>query len=538
MATEIKAPYNVFFGEDGYPLEGGYIFIGLDGLNPLANPQLAYWDSALTIPAANIRTSGGKPVHNGVIGRLYVPGDYSILVQDRNGRTIYSQLSVTFEYSDLLVTESRGTLTRSARAPNSFNVNNIRETGFYAWTNGATTNQPATCAAGDVFMLEVIASLDGAGTIVQRLTDATLSRRFARASVDAGATWLTWKEDDSLLPCVEELTADKVYTAAELDRDKLILLGTGCTAVSIVAGASKSNVRLTFVQTAVASAIVTFGANRTFSIAQNTSQDLVWDPTNTQWRAPAISPAQSHGRRVFGPGALAATVWTVPPGVRSISVTGVGQGGTGAAGANGSRGGGGGGSGAWCNNLQLSVIDGEDITVTLSTSAASTLVSALSGLNLSFGKGGNGSAASAGAAGVGAGGVSNGFAGGSGYAGGGSTYPGGGGGGIGGVGANAADFYGGGGGGAGGGAGGNRGGAAGSSPYLNGRGGSTGPYISGSCGGLGDNGGPGAGGAGAATTINSAGGAGGIGGGGGGGSGLGTNGGAGAGGAPFIVIEW
>ena len=39
MATEIRAPYNVFFGEDGYPLEGGYIYIGVSGLNPLSNPQ-------------------------------------------------------------------------------------------------------------------------------------------------------------------------------------------------------------------------------------------------------------------------------------------------------------------------------------------------------------------------------------------------------------------------------------------------------------------------------------------------------------------
>lgn len=534
--TEIRAPYNTFFGEDGYPLEGGFIYIGLDGLNPLSNPQQAYWDPALTVPAApGVRTSAGRPSNNGVIGRLYVPGDYSILVQDKNGRTVYSQLSVTFEYADLLVTESRGTLTRSARAPLSFNINNIRETGFYAWTNGATTNQPAVCAAGDVFSLQVVSSPDGAGTIVQEIVDATLYRHFVRLSLDAGASWSTWQEDDSWLSVVEALTADKTYTAVELNRDKIVLLGAGCAAVDITAGASKDGVRLTFVQIDAAAAVVTFGTSRTFATDQNTSQELIWDDTNSEWRAPSISPARSHGRRVFGPGALAATDWVVPPGVRQVRVTGAGQGGTGATSTANTRSGGGGGSGAWCRNLELDVVDGETITVTLSTSAASTLVSALSGLNLSFGKGGNGSGASAGSAGVGSGGVSNGYAGGAGTTASGSDLGGGGGGGVGGAGAQGSATIRGAGGGSGGAAVTTRGGAAGLGPYLNGPG--SGGAATGGVSGAG----AGAGGAGGYGDVpaQNAGIAGSLGGGGGGGGCGSSNSGTGsAGGEPFIVIEW
>ena len=203
MATEVRAPYNVFFGEDGYPLEGGYIFIGVSGLNPLSNPQTAYWDSALTTPAANIRTSGGFPSNNGVIGRLYVPADYSILVQDKHGKTVYSQLEVTFEYSDLLVTEIRGAYTRAARAPATFDLDEILNSGFYAWTNGLTTNQPPACAAGDLFALEVIAAPDGVGggLILQKITDLTegvgdnTEFRFVRYSTDAGITWSAWRVD-------------------------------------------------------------------------------------------------------------------------------------------------------------------------------------------------------------------------------------------------------------------------------------------------------------------------------------------------------
>lgn len=529
--TEIKAPYNVFFGEDGYPLEGGFIFIGLDGLNPLSNPQQAYWDPALTIPAANVRTSGGRPSNNGVVGRLYVPGDYSILVQDKNGRTVYSQLSVTFEYSDLLVTESRGTLTRSARSPLSFSMNTILETGFYAWANGATTNYPVACAAGDLFELQVVSAPDGAGVVVQTLVDATIYRRFARLSLDAGTTWSTWKEDDGLLH-VEELTGDEVYTAAELDRDRMILLGAGCSTVDVTAGASKDGVRLTFVQVDATPAVVTFGTSRAFSIAANTVQELVWDDTNSDWRA----PVESHGHKTFGPGALAATVWKVPPGIRKIWVTGVGQGGSAGAASTNVRGGGGGGSGAWCDDLELSVVDGEDITVTLSASAASTLVSALSGVSLSFGKGGNGSDATAGSAGVGAGGVSNGYAGGAGSAV--TLYGGGGGGGIGGVGAAANTTRGGAGGGSGGAGTVIAGGPAKGSRWLNGVGGTPSgaplsyAHTSAGPGGGGYGGGNGGG------TVSNAGGAAGVGGGAGGGCGKDAAGTAGVAGDPFIVIEW
>lgn len=93
MATLIENGYPIFTDKNGDPLEGGYIFIGEAGLNPMSNPQTAYWDSALTVPAVNIRTSQGYPVYNGSPGRLYVDGNYSIVVQDKNRVTAYSTLN-------------------------------------------------------------------------------------------------------------------------------------------------------------------------------------------------------------------------------------------------------------------------------------------------------------------------------------------------------------------------------------------------------------------------------------------------------------
>lgn len=95
MSTLISSPFPVFTDASGLPLENGYIDIGVAGLNPLSNPRQAYWDEALTIPAVNIRTSRGYPSKNGGVGFLYTaPGDFSILVRNKNGSVILSNPTV------------------------------------------------------------------------------------------------------------------------------------------------------------------------------------------------------------------------------------------------------------------------------------------------------------------------------------------------------------------------------------------------------------------------------------------------------------
>jgi hypothetical protein len=107
MATLVTTPFPVFTDTDGLPLEGGYINIGVAGLNPLSNPLQVYWDQALTIPATNIRTTRGYPSRNGAAGFLYAPpGDFSILVRNKNGVVILSNLNIvdtlTVVQNDLL----------------------------------------------------------------------------------------------------------------------------------------------------------------------------------------------------------------------------------------------------------------------------------------------------------------------------------------------------------------------------------------------------------------------------------------------------
>lgn len=104
-ALSIQPPYPTIPDTDGQPLEDGYIWIGTANLNPITNPIAVYWDAALTQPAGlPIRTQGGYPVNSGTPARLYVGSDYSILVQNSRGTTVYSAPQATERYSDPVIT--------------------------------------------------------------------------------------------------------------------------------------------------------------------------------------------------------------------------------------------------------------------------------------------------------------------------------------------------------------------------------------------------------------------------------------------------
>jgi hypothetical protein len=103
-ALSIQVPYPVFTDTDGQPLDDGDIYIGVTNLNPVNNPIAVFWDAALTIPAAQpVKTSGGYPVYQGSPARLYVNSDYSILVKNKKGITLYSAPSATERYSEVVI---------------------------------------------------------------------------------------------------------------------------------------------------------------------------------------------------------------------------------------------------------------------------------------------------------------------------------------------------------------------------------------------------------------------------------------------------
>lgn len=101
MATSVLPSYPLFYDADGVPLEDGYIYIGVAGLNPESNPQAVYWDAALTISAAQpIRTLNGYPANSGTPAMIYTATtDFSVTVKTKASVTVYSALNNTYASS-------------------------------------------------------------------------------------------------------------------------------------------------------------------------------------------------------------------------------------------------------------------------------------------------------------------------------------------------------------------------------------------------------------------------------------------------------
>ena len=144
-ALSIQPPFPIITDIDGQPLEDGYIWIGTAGLNPIGNPISVYWDAALSVPAAlPVRTRGGYPMRSGTPARLYVDSDYSLLVQNKNGSTVYSALTATERLSGVVVEvdatdvafiqAGTGAVTRTAQAKmrDTVSVKDFGALGDYA----------------------------------------------------------------------------------------------------------------------------------------------------------------------------------------------------------------------------------------------------------------------------------------------------------------------------------------------------------------------------------------------------------------------
>jgi len=103
-ALSVNPPYPIFSEKNGLPLENGYIWIGVANLDPQTNPINVYWDVALTIPAVQpIRTLDGYPSNSGTPARLYVNGNYSIRVLNKNGSLVYNAAQATDRYNGVVV---------------------------------------------------------------------------------------------------------------------------------------------------------------------------------------------------------------------------------------------------------------------------------------------------------------------------------------------------------------------------------------------------------------------------------------------------
>jgi hypothetical protein len=139
-ALSIQPPYPAFAGADGQPLENGYIWIGTVNLNPQVNPISVYWDSALTIPAAQpIRTLNGYPSYQGTPSRFYAASDYSIQVLDSKGSVVYTSLNGNF---------TSGSVATNATGNGVQTIFAVTSTPFAIYINGVYQNQNTYTVTG------------------------------------------------------------------------------------------------------------------------------------------------------------------------------------------------------------------------------------------------------------------------------------------------------------------------------------------------------------------------------------------------------
>ena len=88
----VSTPYPVFPDSNGLPLTTGYAWIGTANQNPETNPITVYWDAEGTLPAAQpLNIANGFAMRDGTPSRLYVAGDYSLTLRDRDGALIINQ---------------------------------------------------------------------------------------------------------------------------------------------------------------------------------------------------------------------------------------------------------------------------------------------------------------------------------------------------------------------------------------------------------------------------------------------------------------
>lgn len=137
----VVSPYLPINGLTGLGLNGGFLYIGLDGQDPEPYPQNCYWDSAgLVLAAQPIDILGGYPMYLGSPARLYTASTYSIRVRDRSGVQVFYEA-----HAVPAPTVTAGVFLTYAAAvaafiPGAVQATGLNIAGYYAPNDGGGAN--------------------------------------------------------------------------------------------------------------------------------------------------------------------------------------------------------------------------------------------------------------------------------------------------------------------------------------------------------------------------------------------------------------
>ncbi|WP_332605489.1 phage tail protein [Acinetobacter sp. ESBL14] len=185
MSNILTPPHLLLTDVDGSPLDAGFVFIGVSGLDPETNQINAYWDRELTILADQpIRTRNGFFSKNGEPSTIYVEASsYSLLIKNRDKDLISKFLNFErFEDADNVKDGDENQKQINLRLktmfvfPEHFNDDIVAAAEFAALNNATLVTKNKTYQLDQEFVLPENLSWLSCFTTIEQVGDALGSK--------------------------------------------------------------------------------------------------------------------------------------------------------------------------------------------------------------------------------------------------------------------------------------------------------------------------------------------------------------------------